>query len=97
MHSRISRLWLIAPLSDGLHVYGVEAYPYKGLIYPTANIRIPPRASRVAIDRKFNDLFERWQKLTDKKLSELFKRSEINESALFKKLLPHPAQVNSVK
>ena len=41
MHFRISRLWPIAPLSDGLQEYGVEAYPYKGQTYPITNITIP--------------------------------------------------------
>ena len=50
-----------------------------------------------SIGGEFNDLFERWWKLTDEKLSEFFERSEIGESALVGKAIPHPAQVNSVK
>ena len=35
--------------------------------------------------------------MTSETLSELFERSEIDESALLGKAIPHPAQVNSVK
>ena len=50
-----------------------------------------------AIDREFKDLFDQWRNLTSETLSELFERSEIDESALLGKAIPHPAQVNSVK
>ena len=49
------------------------------------------------IDLEFDDLFERCRKLTDEKLSDLFERNEINESALFEEAVPHSAQFNSVK
>ena len=80
-----------------LHTYGVDAYPYKCLTYPAENIGIPPKGIEDAIDLGFDDLFERWRKLTDEKLSELFERNGINESAIFEEDVPHPAQVNSVK
>ena len=57
----------------------------------------PPKGVDDAIDREFNDLFDQWRKLTSETLSELFERSEIDESALLGKAIPHPAQVNSVK
>ena len=78
MHFRISRLWLIAPLSDGLEANGVEAYPYKCPTYPTVNIRIPPEDVGDAIDWEFNDLFDQWRKLTSETLSEVLERSEID-------------------
>ena len=56
-----------------------------------------PEGIKNAIDLEFDDLFERWRKLTNEKLSEIFKRSEINESTLFGKAVPRTARINSVK
>ena len=56
-----------------------------------------PEGVEDAIDREFNDLIGQWWKLTSETLSELFERSDIDESALLGKAIPHPAQVNSVK
>ena len=56
-----------------------------------------PKGVDDAIDREFNDLFDQWRKLTSETVPVLFERSEIDESALLGKAIPHPAQVNSVK
>ena len=45
----------------------------------------------------FNDLLDQWRNLASETLSKLFERSEIDESVLLGKAIPHPAQVNSVK
>ena len=64
---------------------------------PIASESPPPKGVEDAIDWEFNDLFDQWWKLTSETLSELFERSEIDESALLGKAIPHTAQVNSVK
>ena len=64
---------------------------------PLRKHQSPPEGIEDAIGREFNDLFDLWRKLTSETLSELFKRSEIDESALLGKAIPHPAQVNSVE
>ena len=64
---------------------------------PIASESPPPKGVKDAIDWEFNDLFDQWWKLTSETLSELFERSEIDESALLGKAIPHTAQVNSVK
>ena len=95
MDKPFSRLWLIS--------FYQTVCKHVASKFTLTNVRhTPPKTSdspediEDSIDGEFKDLFERWRKLTDEKLSEFFERSEIGESALLGKAIPHLAQVNQV-
>ena len=56
---------------------------------PLRKHQSPREGIKDAICREFDDLLDRWRKLTDETYSEFFKWSEIGESALLGKAIPH--------